>query len=434
MTTTLLTLLAACQPELDTVVTVTPDADNVTVARATLDRAVPGQAWIEWESATEETRATPADSDANAFTLLGLRADTRYTWRLMSAEDGADVELASGQFRTDPLPTNVPLFDVEGGDVEMPYTLFSMTSGGGDDAHSTLYVLDSTGAIVWYRLVEGLVLSARVTRDGTGVAWQTSAPTSAANEDDSRIERVRFDGSGYTRVAAPMSHHDFLELPDGSFVTLSTTVRMAEEDQVPIAGDVVVRHHLDGTDEELWNAFDEVPIAWNEGWELEPRDWTHGNGLAWDEENDRFAISLFRQHQVHLFSGDGSWCDAVGGDGGYAFVGDPGFGPQHAPRFQDGKLLVFDNAGGGVSRLAAYTLDDEARTATLAWDRPSPWGDQILVLGDGLLLPDGSTLTAWGEQGRMLTLSPDGQPSRIVVAQAHGAIGRVSVFDSFYGE
>lgn len=406
-------LLACARPLAD----VTPGEEPVNVAWVTVD---PPDAVVEW--GIDETyghTATPVDGEAE---LLGLLADTRYHVRAVAdGRVGDDVT-----FRTGALPEELPALEIEGeDDPEAPLTLYTVSVD--DDEISATYVLDPQANVVWYTISDGFVIGAHPTRDGTGVAIQISRAPPMFEEEASTLEVIPWDGRDRLVLDHPLGHHDFVELPEGSFAGIIS--QAGELDGREVVGDAVELLDRDGTRSVLWSAFGTVPLKKNNGWGLDPADWTHANGIHYDDELDLFAISLFRQQQILFFDRAGEIDGVLGRTGDWTIVDDPGFGPQHGPRFTEEGLSLFDNAGTSVSRWVSYRLAD-GEASPIA-EVEEPWGEQSLVCGDGLQREDGSVVTVWGDLGYLLTTSPEGEVLRIVRTRPTGLGGRVDTIAGF---
>jgi hypothetical protein len=116
-----------------------------------------------------------------------------------------------------------------------------------------------------------------------------------------------------------------------------------------------------------------------------------------------------------------------GAENEFTFVGDSGFGPQHAPEFHDGRLGVFDNRDADAgSRAVEYTVDEPARTATLQWSYAPDDPQYALVLGDTTRRDDGSHLIAWGSAGDIFVTDADSTLSGLLRMEQPLAIGAVT--------
>lgn len=417
---------AGCAPSANDATLYLHDAP-VTGATVAFDTLMPTQAYVEYGPTLAYGSSTPLSPETteHEIAILGLHGDTTYHYRIVIEGAGEDIVGEDATFTTMPLPAELPTVEVDGGAASgAGYTLFPVS--GGDPMTSTVLIVDEAGEIVWYYTLDGMVLSARPSRDGAAVNFQVSRP--GVSGDDSAILRVALDGSEVRELTAHFAHHDFIELPDGTFLSIVTHNQQVGD--TFIDGDSIIRTGFSTPTTTIWDAFESLPLVENDGWALSPADWTHANGLDYDEQHELIALSLFRQHQVHILSLDGQTQAILGEGGDFTFVNDPGFGPQHGPRFIEGGLQVFDNAGDGVSRVVQYAIDPDAGTLTPTLEYANPWGEQVMVLGDGLRLGNGAMLSTWGELGDVLTTSAEGQ----VVRRLHvsGGVGRVQTIADIY--
>ena len=190
-------------------------------------------------------------------------------------------------------------------------------------------------------------------------------------------------------------HHGFYRLDDGTFVVIENTIRDG------IIGDRV--RHFDAADQTLWlwDAFDHLgdPHVAALG------QWLHTNSVVLDPAAGTALIScmaLGTIFEVEHPSGDVRWALGEGGD----FAPDPAathpwfHGGHGVDRLPDGHILLYDNgtAQRGFSRAVEYALDEEAMTATIAWEYPGdaddPWFNG--AMGDADALPNGNVFISAG--------------------------------------
>ncbi|MES2638424.1 MAG: aryl-sulfate sulfotransferase [Myxococcota bacterium] len=230
---------------------------------------------------------------------------------------------------------------------------------------------------------------------GDSLWYNTMGPEQSLN---------RIDGiSGETETfATPRGHHDFVVLDDGTVAWLAEEVR--EIDGVSILGDLVRERAPDGTERQVWSAFEQLDLADSTTvWcgEKTPRDWTHANGMAWSPERDAYLVSLYCLAQVvEIDRASGRHLRVLDG----AAATSP-FGPQHAPSVSPTGVRLFDNAGpDGASRLIEVSWDAE-----ITWSWAPADGLATPVLGDHFMRDDGVRLASFGAEGVVLALDPAGQ-------------------------
>jgi hypothetical protein len=195
-------------------------------------------------------------------------------------------------------------------------------------------------------------------------------------------------------------HHDGKRLPDGRLLTLERVgidagapfdgFRIRRID--PATGDV----DFDYDSQRLWDDGDLPRGSGGDPW--------HANWV--DIVGDTLYVSLCNLERVIAIdvpTGDYLWNFASGGDFALSDAGGDPLGDDEFTQCQHGleytaddHLLVYDNGNSrGYSRVAQYTLDQPARTATLDWTWTEPdWWET--TLGDADYLPDGRILVNMG--------------------------------------
>lgn len=426
-------LLGACTPSPNSGIVAELDADVSTVIHVTWTSAEPGVGYAEFGvDAPDYAYTTSVEDDAtttHALTLYGLPAETTCHFRVVSGNaTSEDQEVTTGS-----LPSGVPAFDplLPFSDPDAgPFLLTSIVDLSED--HSAVVVLDPSGSPVWFTKAAAGVTSARLSSDGTGVYFiQNFVDDRAANA----LVLAGFDGTR-REISVPDAHHDVIEGPDGGWVTFVTTYR--DVDGTTVAGDQVVEVGEDGSQRVVWDAFDNLEVVENDGFELtqlDGADWTHANGLVYDAADDSYVISLYFTEQVVKIdraTGDTVWI--LGGLGSdFTFADGDTFGPQHAPELTDGGIRLFDNRGiSDGSRLVEYSLDAPSGTAALTWSWSYPGGAWTPVLGDVHRFEDGSTLGSWGLAGHVTMADPNGELIGDLLVGDTVTVGQVAVMPGFY--
>jgi hypothetical protein len=256
-------------------------------------------------------------------------------------------------------------------------------------------------------------------------------------------------------MGLPSLHHDVLVLPNGNYLALS----LAFEDHTypdlgdtHVAGDLIVEFTPEGEIVWEWNCFDHLdPLRIREDPEAalalpiidpatgeESLDWTHANGLIYEEDTDTVIISFRHQDWIVRLNHDetGAIVWKLGFEGDFTLAdGDLWFYHPHSPQWQpDGSLLLYDNAivtvetppEGVRSRAVRYEIDEEAMTATVAWqDDEEPFfapiaGDADRMPGGHLLVLDSSiveNITRENPLGdihsRLREVDPEASPTRV---------------------
>lgn len=414
--------------------TATVDPDIATVVHVAWDMPEAATAWVEYgptDAYGAETPPVALAPGAASATLLGLRPDATWHWRLRLRDGdrewiGEDATVATGS-----LPGDLP--EIEVANTRRAPARFVVTSAvvATDEVGAAAMVLDDTGAIVWYWIAPwGRVPAARPSIDGTALHVLVEGEDGA----ESAIVRVPLDGGDETWFDAPGAHHDFQELPDGTLAWIAYTVRDVRGENV--VGDLVVERSPDGETRVAWDAFATLPVERNDGWNSAYYgglpDWTHGNGLSWDEGDDAWLVSLYSTESVvKADRSTGAVVWELGGErSDFAFVGDDGFGPQHAPVPVDGGLLLFDNGGDSASRVVQYALDEEGGTATPAWSWADPEGARTFVMGGARPFAGGVSLSGWGDAGDVIGVNEEGAVVWRVAMEPGTVVGRVTGLDT----
>lgn len=419
--------------------TITLDPDMATVAHATWTTDSDTVGYVTFGTSDAYGARTPSEAAAgteHSATIYGLRPDTDYHFAAAAELDEDDAFGADTVLTTGALPSDLPELteDVAWSNAAAgPYLVTSFVAP--DVSYSYAAVLDTSGAVVWYHRVDTEVACVRPLPDGTGVYYVRFELQDA---DASTLEQVAWDGT-QTILAVPQIHHDAQAMADGSFAASRTTYQ--DIDGVTVGGDQIIRVLPDGSTTVVWDAFDNLPVTENDGWDYIRTagfaDWTHVNGLVYDAASDLFVISLWNAYEivaVDATTGAQRW--VLGGvDDQFALSAEDAFGPQHAPEVFAGGVRLFDNntvAGG--SRLVEYTLDTSAMTVEMSWSYEPPTSQFTPVLGDVHRFEDGSALSSWGYTGRIQTIDAAGEINGQIAAPYGTTVGQVSVLSGFYGE
>ncbi|MGB1698870.1 MAG: aryl-sulfate sulfotransferase, partial [Nannocystaceae bacterium] len=220
-------------------------------------------------------------------------------------------------------------------------------------------------------------------------------------------------------VAAWTIHHDALVLPNGNILALA---REIQEVDVPalgglvnLQGDTLIEIDPEGEAVWTWSAFDHLdtqrfPGALSSNEKGPPSnsyyDWTHGNGIWYDDSDDSILLSLRHQNwviKVDHTSGDVIWTLGEDGDFTLAGTGAEWFYSQHMPSITaDGSILLYDNGNerpddpAVYSRAVRMSLDLNTMTATQEWQYQVP--AYTPFLGGAIELESGNVLVTAGGQ------------------------------------
>lgn len=322
--------------------------------------------------------------------------------------------------------------------------LFTAFDAKGDESWAIR--VDAAGRADWaLRSDPGLrILRARPSHDGTSVLYAINDPTH--QEEVGVILREPVRGGAITITGASGLHHDFIEL-DQRFAFLEH--RYAEVPMgfrsLPLAADGVriVEEGTTGAGQLQVDLFEDYPAApW---WTCEHMstgdwlpgvfEWSHTNSLIEPPGDDSAWWMLPRYFDaiLEVDRSDGAVRWQLGGrDNTFALGPGAAFAHGHASHAFDDRLLIFDNGDPHgeereASRVVELQIDREARTAARVWSFPEPEGRHVGFLGDARRLPGGNTLIAWGPQGRITEVTPEGQI--VWELQLQLSIGRISYWE-----
>lgn len=357
----------------------------------------------------------PASSHAHP--LSELRAEHTYTLTVTATDEaGLSAEPRDVVWTTEPLPEVLAALDVTvAGDparMEPGVTLM--------DLERYVLALDAWGAVVWYLAIEGFQHSFFRTARGTLVLQRSKTEFRELDVSGRVLQTWRPGPSDGSAIALDIltTHHELIELPDGTFVTLSVERRQVDDyptsesdPSAPralatVAGDIVVELAPDGRVLRRYHLLDLLQpdrigrdsVRYSGFWDPyfgdgHTMDWSHGNALAYDAERDRLLVSLRHQDAVAaLDRADGSlaWVLAPTANWDPSALAGTLLAPagRFAPPYHQhgvtwtphGTVLVLDNGNRRASayepttppqligsRAVEYAVDPAAGTVTEVW-------------------------------------------------------------------
>jgi hypothetical protein len=364
--------------------------------------------------------AVPAET--HAATLLGLRADTDYFYRVVASEPSA-APASSGiaKLHTKPLPVGIPALTMTGTGLDG----FVVTPILG--ATRAVIMLDREGKIVWYRCIgkdaqgqpdcqaqepaETRLESyrARLSQDGQSVVFN-AAKISGEPSAMSELVRVSLDGSQTTSIPIPLLAHDFVEHPDGTLAAITFEDRDFEGTR--FRGNTLVEVAPGGAKRTVWTSWNCFDPAQIKGEDL-ALGWTFANALDFDPAADAYYVGFRNFNSIAKVNRASGACEWVLGAGGGTFTfaaGSARFLHQHQFQVRGNKILVMDNdgMGGRTSRLLEYELDLTAMVATQIWSYVANPPVYTFVLGEPWRLSDGRTFVNWSAAGQLELLDAAG--------------------------
>ena len=247
-----------------------------------------------------------------------------------------------------------------------------------------------------------------------------------------------WDGAELERLEIAGAHTDFLHTRDGGIATLGWEVIQVGDRR--LLGDTLIEQGPDGVTRELWRVSDDFspdlrrsyPTGFLAG-DPTMEDWSHANGIGYDEVNDLYLVSLpFLNGVVAIDrrSGERRWTLAPG-DPDWRILGDDeDVWWPHSVTAVDGGVLMFQRRDptdlSTCSRAAQYALDDATHEATLVWTYEGPRCHQVGFLGNVEELPGGDRLISWSQYGELERVSEDGDQLLLLGLDVGAGFGFVS--------
>lgn len=347
---------------------------------------------------TQSSRPDPEPTTDHQFLLVGVPPATQVSWRIVS-EDGEETPWETWQTPERELPAEPPKIR-KSTSIDPGY--FGMT----DVTDHIIWIVGSDGNPVWWQyLPEALVLE-RLRLLGNDLWF--SYNLNDQDIGDAFIGSVGLDGSDL-QTSLVQHHHDFLVFPD----RLVVIRRIAEEgpDGEALAGDELVE--LSGTEEKvLWTSMTggaSLEVDYGKEY-AEGHDWTHCNGLFFEETTDAYWLSCKVQEALFVIARSGERLHILGGaNSTWTPIGDS-FGKVHAPFLQENRLYIYNNSR---KRGEVYTLDREQQSYTLATShRFGNVGTE--VHGNVTPTQRGGMMVAYGFTGLVEAVNADGDTEMAV--------------------
>lgn len=378
-----------------------------TVVRVTWTTETPTTGYVRFGADGELDRETMLETEPtteHSATLIGLPPDTQVEYVVVS-EEGDDIEESTvRRVRTDELEGFTPEITVEGEPghfIVMPL----LNKQNTQLAHPV--VVDPQGRLVWTYTDQrrAQVYRSQLSRDGSGIVYSATV-VGGGPVTDSALVRVSWEGEVLVTHEIPFLAHDFVELEDGTLVTLASECRDADGNSVPvmeggcpdhIEGNNLLAVAPDGTTEAIWSTWDCLDPVEDASNAQDRENWTHANALDYDAERDLYLISMRNLDTIIAVDANTRSCPwALGGVGATIGVSGGRFRKQHQFEWLGDKLLVFDNQGDfPQSRVVEYDFDPATGAQVAREFLPEP-ELFTLILGDVMRTSDGSTQIFWG--------------------------------------
>ena len=395
-----------------------PAVPLAAIMRVTTD--VPTKLTLNISDAEQNWSVTPSQVMTlnHEVPVLGLKSERIYNViAVLEDMDGRSIETPAQAFETPPLPDTFPTPTINVHDpsrMEPGFTLFNVNGRWEADGTATLenlpaVVVDDQGEFIWYYIPDGhRVHDVRRLKNGN-MAYTVLPGHNQLIEIDmlGNVQR-KFHMTGMAEesiegsisVGTDSLHHDYVELPNGNLLLLSSESRVIEnwytsetDPNAPrspanVIGDVIVEITQNGEIINEWKLFDILDpyrIAYNStaenfwrnhyGEAAKSKDWTHGNAIIYEESDHSFVMSVPYQDaviKVSMDTGELVWIlgnhdnwDEPWSDKLLTPVGELEWSYKHhaITHTENGTYLLFDN---GVARSSPY---DEKMTLTDSYSR-----------------------------------------------------------------
>jgi len=336
--------------------------------------------------------------------VIGLRAARVHTVTASLQNAAGNETLSEGlTFETPPLPAafSTPIITVHNPDRMQPgVTVFNVNgrwgpSGASEPANfSPAVIVNDAGEIIWYYL-PGIHRVHDIRRLSNGnFAYEVWPGTDGMLEIDmlgNVVNQWQFSGTvkevhdGAIEVPTDSFHHDYVELPSGNFLLMSSENRVIDDwpanydldgqtQQANVIGDVIIEMNRAGDVLREWKLHDIIDpyrLGYNarreDFWanhydgvvEGAVYDWTHGNAIIYEEEDNSFVMSMpYQDAVVKISMNTGELVWIIGTPEGWREpwsdklltpVGEVGWSYKHhaISHTENGTYLLFDN---GVAR------------------------------------------------------------------------------------
>ena len=370
--------------------------------------------------------------------VIGLRtARSHIITAKVTNAGGSSATSAAITFETPPLPDIFPIPKVtvhKPDEMEPGVTLFNVNGrwNAEGDAEPAVFapavIVNNLGEVIWYYLPEDhKIHDVRQMPDGNFIyeIWPGTGGMVEIDVLGNILRRWHFTGTatniaeGSIPVETGSFHHDFTSLPNGNILLLSNENRVMENwytsetdadaarATANVLGDVIIEMNLDGDVLREWKLHDILdPYRigysslgtgfWRAHYEEKlggpARDWTHGNAIIYEEDDNSFLVSVPYQDAVIKVSMDTGelvwilgnhdnwkepWSDKL-----LTPVGDLEWSYKHhaISHTENGTYLLFDNGVArsspfnekmslvdSYSRAVEYSVNEETMEVSQVW-------------------------------------------------------------------
>jgi len=406
----------------------------------------PGRSWVEYSVDGGPLYSTDTSLDASTFhhmALVGLPAFAEVDYEVFT--EGTDhLDAESGWIETAGVPAGIPDLVVTVHQASAmssePYLLAAVAG-----TESFLLAIDRAGQVLWYRELSNtwpdhMVMSSDVVRGGPDLLLSLTSRLPETNPG--KLITLDLLGQVVDELDIGWAHHDMVQLPDGGVAVLQHDLRSWFDPEqgleVEVIGDAIVEFAPDGSSRQVYSTWDwrepEVHERFYKPGALEG-DWTHANGLHFDEDSGTYMMSLGYVNTVlQVSAASGELVREFGGEGYRVVQGEP-FVFQHDPNWtEDGTLLMSSSIGESHRVMAIeYALDDLDESLSERWSFGKDEAFESMAGGQAFRLDNGNTLLNTGYRGLLVEVSPEGEPVWELSSQMGGVFISVVFFEDFYG-
>ncbi len=398
-------LLLACTPPLP-VPTLLPILEQP-AAEVRWSTKEPTIGWLEYHypgSPTLVSRVESLPRQEHQFLLVGVPGGKSAEWRAVWEEEGERLASEWQSWTPDLLenPGEPPEADLLQRATDPGYLVLP------DRDQQTLWILGPEGSVVWAKRLDpnAFLERARLLDNRLWYSYTDGNDNAAGGH----IGAIGLDGSDPTDEAIP-HHHDFLVFPD-RLVYLKRFSTVGPDDVVWAADELVER--VGEVETPLWNSVDggATPELHGDKAYDEGIDWTHCNGLFWDNRQEAYWLSCKHQEAIFVINRKAELVDIVGGPQSTFKLEGEGFGEIHAPFLQDDRLYIFNNTGGSgyPPRAEVFALDWEAHSYRLVDSHENRLAE-TQVFGNVTPTQTGGLMVSFGFAGFVEVVDPEGKVS-----------------------
>jgi|GEM_PF-4248863 len=308
-----------------------------------------------------------------------------------------------------------------------------------------LLILDGDGAVVWYKQLLKWTMRGRLNHARTDTLHLENPPGARAK---GTVVQTNVSTEESILIKVTGIHTDFVELPDGRLLAPAWEVKDFIDDDgntKSLLGDKIVMFDATMEPVDIWNVFDyfepDLSVTWSEFNDTNPDgspilDWSHLNGMNYDEEEDAIYVSLANLNslvKIELQTGISSW---VMGSSGADFTSEEEIiaFPHGVQGLSGDRLLVFNRHGisSPCSNASEISYNLEQGTAERIWSYASEECFQVLYAGNSERKENGNTLISWSTAGVLDQVDSQGNLIWRLGWPAGSGLGFVTAYDDLY--